>query len=291
MKIGLIGFGYWGKIIFNNFLKLGYDDIVICDKIDIINQNLLKKISYESDYRKIECDKVFIVVPTKEHYEIVKYFLNKGVDVFCEKPLTLNYETSKELYALAKQNSCDLFVDWIFTFNPQIMRLKKLMEFNDLNCKNIIFNRLNFGPERYDVNAVLDLASHDISILSYLFEEDPININWLNFKRNRTSIQNDSTVGIIEYKNFTAQINASWYYGEKYRKSFFEFDKGFIYWDDKDQILDINFNIKNDYSININNTPLEMSILSFIKNNVKFNQTELTLRIQKIIEKGNDSKF
>lgn len=287
MRIGIIGFGYWGKIIFNNLKNLNKNHtIILCDNDieKIKNQNLGNRYEYYSDYKDVKCDKVFVVSNTDKHYEIVKYFLQNKVDTFCEKPLTITYDESVELYDIAKTNKCNLFVDWVFTFNNEINTLKNIIKKNNLKIKNIIFNRLNYGPERFEVDSVYDLSSHDVSILYYLFEKEPKDVKWIRFKRDSNSIQNDSNVGILIYDDFTVQINSSWLYGEKFRKSYFEFDKGFIYWDDMTQELEIKINdlIVNKCDMG---SPLLNSINSFLNNNFDVElQKDITLSTQKIIE-------
>ena len=82
-------------------------------------------------------------------------------------------------------------------------------------------NRLNKGPVRHDVNARIDLAVHDVSIVQYLFNKIPKKIHWRDFKRNPESATDDSTFGLIEYDNFFLQINASWEYPFKNRECIF----------------------------------------------------------------------
>jgi len=288
MKIGIIGLGYWGKIILNNLIKMNYIDIELCDSnTDLFNQGNFSKYRNYQDYKLLNCDKIFVCTITSAHFEIVKYFLSQGIDVFCEKPLTTDYKTSSELYEIAEQKNCHLFVDWVFTLNPQINLLKKIISENNLIIRNAIFNRLNLGPERFDVNAVLDLASHDVSIITYLFNKKPFKCNWINFKRNKSSSQDDSTVGVLQYDCFTAQINASWFYGEKVRKCFFEFENGFVYWNDLQRSLEIKIPNIETHPIS-NDSPIEIALNYFLMDE-KFDyslQKNITLLTQKIIEKN-----
>ena len=55
MKIGIVGCGYWGKIIINNLLQMGYRDLVLCDERKV-SLNLGSKYKVYKDYRKIKCD-------------------------------------------------------------------------------------------------------------------------------------------------------------------------------------------------------------------------------------------
>jgi len=287
MKIGLIGIGYWGKIILK-VLQTYTRDIIICDEI-LKNNSKYEIYNTITDYKDLECDKVFVAVPATKHYIIVKYFLEKGIDVFCEKPLTIDHKTSNELYKIANENNALLIVDWIFTFNPYINKIKTDYDSGLLGkIKSVNMNRLNFGPERTDVNAKWDLASHDISIIQYIFNDTPIKIIWHDYKKNKESHKEDSTLGFIEYTNFTSIINASWYYRKKVRECVFEFDKCFVIWDDDKKRLDY---IKNDdiiiTNVDLSKQPLNVAIETFLDNYTKEHmrkQEKLTSTILEILQ-------
>ena len=76
MRIGLVGFGYWGKIVWNNLNDMDYE-VTICDPF--LDFGI-------KDYRDLDVDCVFVLTPVDSHYEVCSHFLNKGVHVFCEKP-------------------------------------------------------------------------------------------------------------------------------------------------------------------------------------------------------------
>ncbi len=296
MKIGLIGFGYWGKIIYKSLLELNYDNIVICDKFS--NSDLVKTNNYR-DLLDEKVDYVFVATIASEHYDIVKFFIQNKVNVFCEKPLTLNYYKSCELYHLAYKNNVKLFVDWIFTFNKSIHYIKYLIEELKLTPINIMMNRLNKGPVRLDTDAKNDLSSHDLSIILYLFNSEKskdfeiTNFEYFDFKRNINSEQSDSSILILNYPKFNVQINSSWEYGHKERNCIFQFEEGFIYWDDSKQSIDLTIDINENLIYNCYNSneltfnnPLKDSINNFIKND-SFNyevQEKITLTINSLLE-------
>ena len=157
-------------------------------------------------------------------------------------------------------------------------------------------NRLNLGPERHDLNDRWDLASHDVSIIQYLFSEIPRNVKWTDYKRNRNSEQEDSSLGLLVYNNFVASINVSWNYRKKVRECVFEFEKFFVVWDDYKRVLEyedsqnLSFPI---YSGNLSypcasyQEPLKNAIRSFFSfsmEEIKL-QKELTTNTIKILEK------
>jgi len=295
MKIGIIGMGYWGKIILKNLESMGKKDIFVCDVLPPENK-MDDKYNTSKDYRELDCDYVFITTPTKTHYEISKHFLEKNVHVFCEKPLTLSSSKAEELYSIALKNKVILFTDWVFTFNNQIETMKRDYDNGKLGkIRSIFMNRLNLGPERFDVNARWDLASHDVSIIQYIFSEEPKRISWTDYRRNWESQKEDSSLGLLEYEDFSATINVSWYYRKKVRECVFEFENYFIVWDDFKRFLqyedasNVSFPI---YSGNISypcseyQSPLKNSINSFFtfSEEEMLNQKDLTINTIKILE-------
>ena len=85
IKIGLIGYGYWGKILLTKLKSFG--EVVFIST---------SKDTYEDKLKDV--DWVVVATPSQTHYQIVKNCLNNGVNVFCEKSLTLDYNQSLELY-------------------------------------------------------------------------------------------------------------------------------------------------------------------------------------------------
>jgi len=274
---------------------MGKENIIVCDisfpeKSEYQNHKAIK------DYKQLDCEIVFITTPTSTHYNICKYFLEKSVNVFCEKPLTTSTSEAEVLYDIALKNKAILFTNWIFTFNSHIETIKRDYESGKLGkIRSILMNRLNLGPERFDVNARWDLASHDVSIIQYLFSKDPMNIKWTDYKRNKNANQDDSSLGLIEYNEFIASINASWHYRKKVRECIFEFDKYFVVWDDYKRFLqyedsaNISFPIYSgnlSYPCSAYQEPLKNSINAFFtfSNEDLLKQKKLTLETLKILE-------
>jgi len=295
MKIGIVGIGYWGKIILRNLESMGKRNIVVCD-ISFPEKSNYQNYEAVNDYKQIDCEYVFITTPTSTHFDISKHFLKKKVNVFCEKPLTTSTSEAEVLYDIAAKNKTMLFTNWIFTFNSHIETIKRDYESGKLgNIRSVFMNRLNLGPERFDVNARWDLASHDISIIQYLFSEEPVNIKWTDYKRNKKAKQDDSSLGLIEFNDFIASINASWHYRKKVRECIFEFDNYFVVWDDYKRFLqyedsaNLSFPIYSgnlSYPCSAYQEPLKNSIQAFFsfKNEDLVKQKELTIDTLRILE-------
>tara|TARA_Y100001938_G_scaffold151066_1_gene245625 strand:- start:2616 stop:3485 length:870 start_codon:yes stop_codon:yes gene_type:complete len=287
MKIGLVGFGYWGKILYRNLVDLGIDPIV-CEPNLVDNNNLLDGKKVVEKYEDLEVDKVFVAVPATAHHDIVKHFLSNGVDVFCEKPLGMYTHEVEEMYKIAETNDANLFVDWLFTFNSQVERLVDLLS-HSAPIRNITMNFINKGPLRYDCNAKYDLASHHVSILQTIFRTLPDSWTWINYNRDPKQKVEDSCVGFLKYGDCQVMINASWEHEIKGREVVFTLVDGtYILWDDMTQTLKyVSSKDEMEYTGG-NSSPLHNSIKTFlyVKNFSYIKQKELTKQITKVLEEN-----
>jgi predicted dehydrogenase len=90
--VGLIGNGIWGSKIKSNLIKIANLKFVCNSSKNYLNEIKKNKVKW-----------VFIATPNKTHYEIVKNCLNKGINVYCEKPLCLSHLKAKKLVELSKK--------------------------------------------------------------------------------------------------------------------------------------------------------------------------------------------
>lgn len=132
IRTGLIGFGKWGKKLHNTLSKIT-DLQFVCGS----NKN------YRDFLDKV--DWVIIATPNITHYSIVKYCMKAGKNVFCEKPLTLSYEKSKELYSLAEKYGVKLYVSDIQNFrsknfNIEARNLIQRTKLSSATIRDILFN-------------------------------------------------------------------------------------------------------------------------------------------------------
>ncbi len=181
-NIGIIGYGSWAKRIIPTLANYFNIKFVTNSKIDfkIID---LKGINW-----------IFVLTSNDTHDEIVKYFLKKKKNVFCEKPLTESLYKTIQLYKLAKKNKCKLYVN-----DVEIYKNKKI----ELIDKNLI---LRFKKSKKSkVSLLFRLAYHDF----YLFENF---INLKNLKKikiyeNNVSLKINFLEKNISY-NFNYKINS-----------------------------------------------------------------------------------
>lgn len=182
INIGVIGYGHWGKNHIRVFDQLPNSQVLFCSDINEKNLNKVKevfsKIKTTKNYHDIledkEIDAVVISTPSSTHYEIAKNSLLKNKDVLVEKPLTVTVEESKELIFLAEEKQKILMVGHTFLYNSAILKMKEYFLNKELGQVYYLHStRTHLGLIRDDVNCIYDLATHDISIFSYLLELEP----------------------------------------------------------------------------------------------------------------------
>jgi len=145
IKVGIIGRGYFGKKI-HNTLKHKYDIRYF------VGRNIIIEDSFDVDW-------VVIASSTESHYRLCKQFIENGVNVFVEKPMTLSYDESKELINLSKVFNVRIYIDDIFLYNPIISNIP-------LTLNDIQFNWNKYGS--FNDTIFNALTYHDIYIAIYL---------------------------------------------------------------------------------------------------------------------------
>ena len=174
LKCAVIGAGYLGKFHAEKYASL--KDCELVAVVDI-NAEAAQQVADKhgtaamTDYRELlgQVDAVSIVVPTSFHHAVSKEFLQAGVHVLVEKPITVTVEEADELIALAKQHNVILQVGHLERFNPAVRGLENLHE----KPLFIESHRLApFNPRANDVSVVLDLMIHDIDIILALVDSE-----------------------------------------------------------------------------------------------------------------------
>jgi len=167
IRTAVIGVGYLGHYHAEKYANLPSSDLIaVCD----INSERRNEVAQEHQTTPIEnyhdlidkVDAVSIAVPTPQHFEVAKFFLENGVHVLLEKPITTTIEEADLLIKIAKKNHATLQVGHLERFNNVIKALDNYLS----NPRFIESLRLApFKLRGSDVNVVLDLMIHDIDII------------------------------------------------------------------------------------------------------------------------------
>jgi predicted dehydrogenase len=241
IQIGLIGVGHWGPNIVRSFDLTGRAHVRwICDlKPETLAKIAARHPSSRTTSRSQdlledpEIDAIVVSTPVSTHFDLASRALAAKKHVLVEKPITSTSQEARELVRQAREAGRVLMVGHVFEYNATIRALKKLIDSGELGrIQYLNFVRTNLGPVRTDVNALWDLASHDVSIMSYFLGRRPKDVtarghSWLNRDIEDTVFATFSFPGGV-----LANVNVSWLNPQKVRQITVVGDKKMAVWND-----------------------------------------------------------
>lgn len=260
IKVGLIGYGYWGPNLLRNFMSAKECQVNhVCDSRQERLDQVLKinpAINVTKDINDLcndpKTDAIIISTPVSSHFEIAKKALENGKHVLIEKPLTASVKEAEELIAIANNKKLVLMVDHTFLYTGAIKKIKEVVETDEIgNLQYFDSTRINLGLFQADVNVLWDLAPHDISILSFLVKDKPYSINATGKSHTKNGIENIAYMTINYTNDFIAHFNCSWTSPVKVRQTLIGGDKKMILYNDlepseKIRIYDTGYSHKSD---------------------------------------------
>jgi len=219
VRLALVGFGYWGP----NYARVLNDlpDAVLTvvsdrsrDRLDLVRQRY-RSIETCGDadalFARDDLDAVVIATPASTHAPLVRTALERGLHVLVEKPMALDAAACADLCSLAESVGRVLMVGYTFLYNAAVRKMKEQLA-PDLFGQPYYMHatRTNLGPIRQDVNAVWDLAPHDVAIFNYLLGEEP---KWASAVGTRVlrNDRDDIAFATLGYDNdVLGNIHVSW---------------------------------------------------------------------------------
>ncbi|MEH2326154.1 MAG: Gfo/Idh/MocA family oxidoreductase [Nostoc sp.] len=188
IKIAVIGVGRWGVHLLRNFLANPQVDVVAVvdphpERLAAVkhqfnlDEDVVLTTQWE-DLKKVPgLTGVAIATPATTHYALIKDALQQGYHVLAEKPLTLDPAECRELCQLAEQHHLILMVDHTYLFHPAVEQGKTVVQGGKLGDLRYGYaTRTHLGPVRQDVDALWDLAIHDIAIFNAWLGKIPVKV-------------------------------------------------------------------------------------------------------------------
>jgi len=242
VKLGVIGYGYWGPNIVRNFS--GHQDckvVAVCDKNPVALARVLiqhpnVRLMTEADdiVTSSEIDAVAIVTPVSYHYELAKKALENGKHVFVEKPFTATSAQAEELVELAERMNLQIMVDHTFLFTGAVRKIKQLVDEGTLGPLFYYDStRVNLGLFQHDVNVLWDLAPHDLSIMDYLIGLEP-DLVVATGSAHVNCMEDVAHLTVYFPNNVLAHINVNWLSPVKVRTTLVGGQKKMLVWNDLD---------------------------------------------------------
>ena len=240
IRMGVIGYGYWGPGIVRNFQSVNDCQVtVVCDT----NLEALQRA--KRAYPAIEVttdpcavvaspnvDAVAVITPVWTHYELAKAALEHGKHVFVEKPFTSTAAQAEELIELAERKNLQIMVDHTFLFTGAVRKIREVVDQGMLG-KLYYYDstRVNLGLFQHDVNVIWDLAPHDLSIVDHITTEKP-EVVIATGQSHLNGLADLAFVTVYFTGKMIAHINVNWLSPVKVRTTLIGGEKRMVVWND-----------------------------------------------------------
>ncbi|MGB7437311.1 MAG: Gfo/Idh/MocA family oxidoreductase [Candidatus Acidiferrum sp.] len=240
IRIGVIGYGYWGPNIVRNFqAQEGSEVLLVADKTPKTEQRLHKDypgINFTTDACEIlkspKIDVVAVVTPVWTHFELAKAALENGKHVFVEKPFTCNVAQAEELIELADRKHLQIMVDHTFLFTGAMKKIHQLVQQGELGELYYYDSlRVNLGLFQHDVNVIWDLAPHDLSIMDHVISAKPEAVVATG-EKHLNGVEDIAFITVYFPKRIIAHINVNWLSPVKVRTTLIGGEKKMLVWND-----------------------------------------------------------
>lgn len=322
IRVGVIGYGYWGPGIVRNFHAVeGCEVAAVCDK----SPAALKRAKHAYPGVKVtmdpcdvlaatDIDAVAVITPVWTHFELAKKALESGKHVFVEKPFTSTAKQAEQLIELALAKDRQIMVDHTFLFTGAVKKIRQLI--NEGTLGNLYYydsTRVNLGLFQHDCNVIWDLAPHDLSIVDDLIKDKPDYV--IASGQRHLNGHEDLAYITIHFGDKTiAHINVNWLSPVKVRTTLIGGEKKMLVWNDLDadekiKVYDKGVEIKNGQSVHellvsyrsgdmwapkVEQTEaLKAEAMYFVdcisKNQRPFNDGEAGLRVVRMLEAADKS--
>ncbi len=241
VRVGIIGLGYWGP----NLTRVlnGLRDCrvtAICDRCEDRLNEFAAMLPDALTFRDAQdflstdhVDAVVIATPTTSHFALARAALERGIHTFVEKPLATSTRECEQLVKLADAQNRTLFVGHVALYSAPVRKLKELLDSGEIGeLSYISSSRLNLGPVRHDVNALWDLAPHDVATMLYLMGSPPVSVSCSGLAYLNQKVHDVCALSLNFENNRMGIIHVSWLDPHKRRLLTMVGNKRMVIYDD-----------------------------------------------------------
>jgi predicted dehydrogenase len=241
IRIGVIGYGYWGPNVTRNLNEApGARVVAISDSDEGARrraEQMFPTARVERDCKELlnapDIDAIAIVTPVSSHFDLAKAALSNGKHIFIEKPFTASATQAEALIELAERQRLQIMVDHTFLFTGAVTKIKELIDdgvLGELYYFDSI--RVNLGLFQKDVNVVWDLAPHDLSIMDHLINKEPTAVMATGVAHFNNALEDVAYITIYFPDNVIAHLNVNWLSPVKIRTTLIGGQKKMLVWND-----------------------------------------------------------
>jgi UDP-N-acetylglucosamine 3-dehydrogenase len=220
-KLGtaVVGTGFWGKNHARVYKDLQETDLLaVCD-IDAIRAKAVADQFGAKPYTNVrrmlqneEIKAVSICTWSTSLARVAIEAVKAGKHVLVEKPMAASVKQAERLVDEAKKKRVHLTVGFLMRFIPGLQQMKKAVEEKTIGeLVSATAKRVSQWPERIgDVGVVKDTAIHDIDVMLYLFNEDPIAVYAKTGSMRHKKFEDYAQIMLTFEKGKTAFIESNW---------------------------------------------------------------------------------
>ena len=241
IKVGVIGYGYWGPNLVRNFMAAPGSVVArVCDLREERLSSLEKLypgLKTSTDSAELindpQIDAVVIATPVSSHFDLALAALRAGKHVLVEKPLASKSEHARKLVDEAVARKLVLLVDHTFVYTPAVKKVRDLITSGALG--QIYYYdavRVNLGLFQHDVNVIWDLAIHDLSIMDYVLPSKPIAISATGISHVPGQPENVAYITLFFPSAQIAHVHVNWLTPVKVRHTLIGGSEKMILYDD-----------------------------------------------------------
>src|SRR4030042_1891684 len=241
VDIAVIGAGAWGKNHIRVFsglpkVRLNY----ICDSDPAKRTSIQKAYPQSAAIETIQpilqdpdVKGVVVASSAVSHHALAKEHLMADRDVLVEKPMALTSDHAAELVDIAEKRKRILMVGHLLLYHPVADRLKEMMTSGEIGKIYYIYTqRVNLGVIRHDENALLSFAPHDLSVILYLLDADPVVVSAQGESYMQKGMEDVVFVSLRFADGKMANIHLSWLDPHKLRRVTIVGSKKMVVFDD-----------------------------------------------------------
>ena len=240
MNIAVVGLGYWGPNLVRNFLSTDGVDKVLCfDPQEDRLHKIVKRFSvvetvpsYDDLLKRTDVDAIALATPVSTHFELGAKALDAGKHLLLEKPMAATSEEAEKLMALADRKKRVLMVDHTFVYTGAVRKMKEIIDSQELG-RVLYFDsvRVNLGLFQHDTNVLWDLAPHDLSIMNFLVNQEPVAVSAIGISHYNTQ-EDMAYMTVFFSEKLIAHFHVNWLSPVKVRKILVGGTKHMMVYDD-----------------------------------------------------------
>ncbi|MFX0151612.1 MAG: Gfo/Idh/MocA family protein [Candidatus Hodarchaeota archaeon] len=248
VNMAVAGAGYWGKNHLRILNELGTANLVCTIEKDLPRAKQFSRMyhidyetSFDSAMTRKDIDGIIIATPNSTHFQLASKAIEHGKHVLVEKPMCLSSGETAKLIDLAEENSVVLMAGHTFSFNSAVLKLKEIIDKGELgDIYFILCSRLGIFPPRPDSGVILDLAIHDIDIVSLLVDRQlPITVTATGKSYLRQLFEEIAFITLEHENDVVANLTSSWLTPAKIRSCWISGTERTAYIDLRPQTIEI----------------------------------------------------